>query len=52
MQLSRKKKIFSQSVSLLQKSTSNVEHFENKDERHSWFIFKIIDCKMRGYLKD
>ena len=50
MQLSRKPKMFSQLVSLLLKSTSNVEHFQNKDEPHSWCILQIIDFKKYAYL--
>ena len=48
MQLSPKLKTFSDFFSKFLKSNYNFEHFEKKDEPHSWFISEIRDCKNRG----
>ena len=50
MKFSRKPKIFSHFFSPFLISTSSFQHFEKKDESHSWFVSEIIDCKERGYL--
>ena len=34
-------------VSFLE-STSNFEHFEKKDERHTYFISEITECEKLG----
>ena len=43
MQLSRKQKTFSQFFSAFLKSSLNFEHFQKKDDSHSWGISKITD---------
>ena len=48
MQLSKKLKIFSAIVFPLGKSSSNIEHFEKKDDIHSQCIYEIIDCQRYG----
>ena len=50
MQLSKKVKIFSGGFSAFLKSPSNFEHFEKKDEPHSWCISEVIYCEKGGYL--
>ena len=45
MELSLKPAVFSDfSVPFLE-STSNFKHFENKADRHSYFISEITDCE-------
>ena len=43
MQLSRKQKTFSGFFSAFLKSSLNFEHFQKKDDSHSWGISKITD---------
>ena len=43
MQLSRKQKTFSEFFSAFLKSSLNFEHFQKKDDSHSWGISKITD---------
>ena len=45
MQLSEKRKPFSEVFFLFLDSTSNSEHFERKDDRHSLCISEITDCE-------
>ena len=47
MQISRKQKVFSGFFAPFLKSTSHFELFEIKDDPHSLWISKIIDCKRR-----
>ena len=52
--LSKKRKNFSPFFAAFLKSTLHFEHFEQKDERHSYFISQntvseIRDCEKRGY---
>ena len=47
-QLSLKPTVFSDfSVPFLE-STSDIKHFEKKDDRHSYFISEITDCETVG----
>ena len=48
MQLSLKPKTFSGSFVPFLDSSSNFKHFENKDDRHSYFIAEITDCQRLG----
>ena len=48
MQLSRKQKTFSQFFSAFLKSSLNFEHFQKKDDSHSWGISKITDSEKQG----
>ena len=48
MQLSLKSKTFSDSFVPSLESTSNFEHFERKDDCHSYFISEITDCQRFG----
>ena len=48
MQLSKKRKTFSEFFSLFSKSMLNFECFQNKDEAHSLFIFEATACEKRG----
>ena len=48
IQLSQKQKIFSQFLSGFLKSRSNFEHFQKKDETHTWCISQIKDSKKHG----
>ena len=48
MQLSLKPEIFSHCFVASLVSTSNFEHFEEKDDRHSHFISEITDCERLG----
>ena len=45
MQLSEKRKAFSQLFVPFLESTSNFKHFEKKDDRHSYCISENPDCK-------
>ena len=49
MILSKKQKVFSEIFATLLKSTSNFEHFEQKEEPHSWCASEIVECEIRGY---
>ena len=46
MQLSEKRKTFSESFVTFQESTSNFKQFERKDDRHSQSISEIRDCEI------
>ena len=48
MQLSEKRKTFSQFFGQLLQSTSNFKHFETKDDCYSWCVFEIIDSENLG----
>ena len=48
MKISQKQKFFSQLFSPIFKSRINFEHFEKKDDPHSWYILQITDSKKRG----
>ena len=48
MQLSQKQKVFSQCFSALLKSELSFQHFQKKDDRHSWHICKLTDSEKRG----
>ena len=48
MQLPKKQKYFSELFGPLLKSALNFEHFEKKDEAHSWYISKITDFQIRS----
>ena len=41
MQLSQKQKTFSQSFATFLKTTSNFQHFQKKDDPHSFCVFEI-----------
>ena len=45
MQLSLKQKTFSAFFLLFRETTSNFQHFEKKDNRHSFFISEITNCE-------
>ena len=45
MQLSQKKKTFSQFFAAFLKSRFNFEYFEKKDDPHSFCIFEITDSE-------
>ena len=47
--LSLKLKRFAQFLSAYPQAASNLEHFEKRDEPHSWCTSEIIDCKMCDY---
>ena len=48
MQLSEKRKTFSESFVTFQECTSNFKQFERKDDRHSQSISEIVDCEKLG----
>ena len=48
MQLSKKKKTFSQFFAVFLKSSLNFEHFQTKDDSHSWGISKITESEKEG----
>ena len=48
LRLSKKQKILFQFFSAYLKSTSNVEHFEKKDDAHRLCILEIRDCERCG----
>ena len=50
MQLSQKQKTFSEFLCAFLKSSLNFEHFQKKDDSHSWCIFKIPDSEKYGYV--
>ena len=50
MQLSRKQKTFSEFFSAFLKSSLNFEHFQKKDDSHSWGISEITDSEKHGYI--
>ena len=48
MQLSRKEKTFSEFFAAFLKSSLNFEHFQTKDESHSWGTSKITESQKQG----
>ena len=48
MQLSRKQKTFSEYFCAFLKSSSNFEHFQKKDDSHSWGISKFTESEKQG----
>ena len=48
MQLSRKQKAFSEYFCAFLKSSLNFEHFQKKDDCHSWGISKITESEKQG----
>ena len=48
MQLSEKRKSFSKFFVPFLESTSNFNHFEKKDDRHSYFISEITESERLG----
>ena len=48
MQLSRKQKTFSEYFCAFLKSSLNFEHFQKKDDSHSWGISKITESEKQG----
>ena len=48
MRVSQRQRAFSRFFPAFLKSSLNFEHFENKDEPHSWCISQITDSKKRG----
>ena len=48
MQLSRKQKTFSEFFAAFLKSSLNFEHFQTKDESHSWGTCKIKESEKQG----
>ena len=48
MQLFLKPETLSDSFVSIPESTSNFEHFEKKDDPHSYFISEITDCQRLG----
>ena len=45
MQISEKRKSFSEFFVRFQESTSNFKHFEKKDDGHSQCVSGITDCE-------
>ena len=50
MQLFQKQKTFSEFFSDFFKSTLKFEHFQKKDDSHSWGNSEITDSKKHGYI--
>ena len=50
MQVYRKQKTFSRFFSAFLKSSLNFEHFQKKDDSHSWGISEITDSEKHGYI--
>ena len=48
MQLSEKRKTFSEFFVPFLESTSNFKHFEKKDDRHTYFLSEITECERLG----
>ena len=48
MQLSEKRKPFSQLFVPFLESTSNFKHFEKKDDRHTYLLSEITECERLG----
>ena len=48
MQLSQKQKTFSEYFCAFLKSCLNFEHFQKKDDSHSWGISKITESEKQG----
>ena len=51
MQLYRKQKTFSDFFSAFLKSSLNFEHFQKKDDPHSWCISEITDSEKAGFFR-
>ena len=47
-QLSQKRKAFSEFFIEFSKCALNIEHFQKKDDPHSWFISEITHSGKRG----
>ena len=47
-QLSLKSTIFSDFLVLFLESPPNFNHFEKKDDRHTFFISEITECEKRA----
>ena len=50
MQLSRKRKIISDFFFPFSKLNFNLEHFQKKDDPHSWYVFEFTDSENCGYI--
>ena len=50
MQVSRKQQTASHFFSAFLKSSLNFEHFQKKDDSHSWGISEITDSEKHGYI--
>ena len=50
MHVSRKQKTFSQFFGAFLKSRLNFEHFQKKDDSHSWSISEITDSEKPCYI--
>ena len=48
MELSQKRKIFSEFVLAFSKFRLKFEYFQKKDERHRWSVFELMDSEKRG----
>ena len=48
MEVSRKQKTFSEFFSAFLKSSLNFEHFQKKDDSHSWGISKFTESEKQG----
>ena len=48
MQLSRKQKTFSEFFAAFLKSSLNFEHFQKKDDSHSWGLSKFPESEKQG----
>ena len=50
MWLSQKEKTFCEFFSGFLKSSLNFEHFQKKDDSHSWGISEMRECEKHGYM--
>ena len=50
MKVSRKQNTFSEFFCSFLKSSLNFEHFQRKDDSHSWGISEITDSEKHGYI--
>ena len=50
MQLSEKLRPFSAIFNVFSKFSLNFEHFQKKDDAHSFFICEATACEKRGYI--
>ena len=48
MQLSQTRKTFSEFFLAFSKSRLYFDHFQKKDDAHSWFISEVTACEKRG----
>ena len=48
MQLSQKQKAFSEIFLAISKFALNFEHFQTKDDSHSWFVPELTNYEKRG----